>query len=124
MGRPLIERMASVVDLFFKADRVLMSSPSFETLRVAKEVSAAYHESEQREYKAMVEDGTWDQGACDIAMRMSDECDQAQQVWLQSVEEELLDPSKSIVETIVPSPILRPILLVPVLPKAQDRAFF
>lgn len=123
--RPLIEKMAQAVDVFFKADRALMDHPSPETFAEAKRTYVELRAAERREYQSMVEDGDLPQDACDEAGRLADECGGTYEAWLVTVEEQLKNPQAA-VETAAPCLVVESIALPnsSALIKTKDRAFF
>lgn len=123
MGRCLLDRMAETVAAFFKADRALDENPNPFTFEEAVKANKAYREAELREYQSMVEDGDWDQSACDGATQMAQDCAEAYQRWLDSVEEELKHP-ESVVKVLTPTIVVNPIAPPAPVVKPRDRAFF
>lgn len=143
--RSLLERMAEANRIYFAADRALVNHKTPETLQVAKEAAALYHEAEHREYQAMVEDGVWSQEDCDESQRWARTAEVANQAWLDAVEEGLKNPSVkdspmptavvnaveeglkdiSLKDVLMSTVVVNPIAPVPSSQvKSRDRAFF
>ena len=129
MGMCLLDRMASVVEEAFKADRALRSCPSLDTLQKARQARKIFHDTELREYRSMVVDGVWDQDACNMSTELAVECTRLYNLWLGSVEKDLLlcltagytAPAPVVIpmKTSLPTPVP-----LPVSTKPRDKAFF